>query len=75
MPSPPTETQAFPSGKETQQWVFSKKCTCQLIRGTCFLQVLQDTEEPVQKSPEEQAQGDHQDGSEAPEMSWNTVVQ
>lgn len=55
--------------------MFSKKCTCQLIKGTCFLQVVQDTAEPVQKSPEEQAQGDHQHGSEAPEMSQNMVVQ
>lgn len=50
--SPPalTETQAFANGKETKQWVFSKKGTCQLDKGTCFLQVPQDPARPNRKA-------------------------
>lgn len=52
-PAPLTETQAFASGKETKQRMVSKRCTCQLVKGTCFLQVPQDPAEPTQKSPVE----------------------
>lgn len=52
-PAPLTETQAFASGKETKQWMVSKRCTCQLVKGTCFLQVPQDPAESTQKSPVE----------------------